>query len=200
MSFKNLSKILHAERGSKSIKFAEAVVIEYSAELFDEVIKEIDDIKDSAWPDKGFSYNLVDTKRINNGGIKLFVNTVDYVIKNNNINMDFWVNSKLSKDMKMLIDEIQEHIDKKNNRSIRVRPVEENKMNRFLLLNWFSGICFVLLGSTNLIRDQNIKTTWFEGLNMVQLIGGIMIFIALLPYAIKHLNKWLPFKNNSRDR
>ena len=196
MSIKNLSKKLNAERGSISLKLPGTAVLDYSAATFNELKRVLDDIRGSSWSDRGFSFNLTETMRVNDGWIKLILNTVDYVIKNNSINMDLWVCAKPSEDIKNLLKIIETKKQSALDRSIRIRIARETKVNFFFLLNWAFGLLFIILGSTSLVNAATVKTKWFEGVNSVQLIGSLMVLVSLLPYAFKYVKQWQLLKKN----
>lgn len=187
MSLKTLSKYLPLERVSLSFKLSETAQLKSSKQLQEYFTKQLNDLRDSNWPDKGFSFDLTDCKRLNFDFKKFILTQIQTILKKNIINVDIWVSQKPSKEVKKFILEIKTEIKKHDKTSVRIR-VDRSKAtyNPFLILNWALGVLVFIGGSTNLFEANIIKLNFIDGLNGMQLFGMAMTFFGMLPYCFKY--------------
>ncbi len=196
MNLEKLSRVLLAERGSIAFKLPDSANIESSTELLKELKILINSLRRSKWPDKGFSFDLSDTQRLNSQWETVILETVKLISKKNIIGLDIWVKEKPTKQINNLISQIKTIIKRENSHSIRIRYDKQYKNSKkYLTLFTVCGISMIVSAEFLPMSEVTLWSAKFKS-NFTQMAG---VLVGLLPWVLPTILK-LKFWKQKTER
>jgi hypothetical protein len=191
MNLVKQSKKTPHERYSFGWKLSETSRIKFGKIEQKELKKDLDELRNTVYSDKGIYIDLSNTQRLSEDSAKWVLFIADDVAKNNVIGLDVYVSVKQSIEVKAVIDRIKQIIASKTSSAIRIKKCKNDEAIKLWQL-LFIGLGTICVVGGHFLGIQPNKFKDFEiASNVTQILGFVYVALGVMPVLLKYKNKVL---------